>query len=62
MEFRPAIHDQAPENLFNSFEQTIGDVDAAFVEADEVIELEVSQQRYCSVALEARVVQLLGAQ
>jgi carbon-monoxide dehydrogenase large subunit len=52
----PAIHAQAPENLFNSFEQRIGDVEAAFAEADEVIELEVSQQRYCSVALEARVV------
>jgi aerobic carbon-monoxide dehydrogenase large subunit len=51
----PAIHAEAPENLFNSFEQRIGDVEAAFAEADEVIELEITQQRYCAVALETRV-------
>jgi carbon-monoxide dehydrogenase large subunit len=51
----PAIHADAPENLFNRFEQQIGDVAGAFEQADEVIELEISQQRYCAVALEARV-------
>ncbi|MGI8558198.1 MAG: hypothetical protein ACR2ND_07800 [Solirubrobacteraceae bacterium] len=34
----PAIHSQASENLFNSFEQRIGDVEAAFAQADEVVE------------------------
>lgn len=52
----PAIHDEVPENLFNRFEQQIGDVPGAFAQADEVIELEITQQRYCSVALETRVV------
>lgn len=51
----PAIHDEAPENLFNSFEQTIGDVEGAFASADEVIELDIEQQRYCAVAMEGRV-------
>ena len=52
----PVIHDEVPENLFNRFEQQIGDLSEAFARADEVIELEVTQQRYCSVALETRVV------
>jgi carbon-monoxide dehydrogenase large subunit len=51
----PPIHDEAPENLFNWLEQRVGDVAGAFAQADEVIELDVTQQRYCSVALEARV-------
>ncbi|MDQ6816538.1 MAG: molybdopterin-dependent oxidoreductase, partial [Actinomycetota bacterium] len=50
------IHEDAPENLFNSFEQQIGDVAGALRSADEVIELEITQQRYCAVALEGRVV------
>ncbi len=52
----PAIHEEAPGNLFNSFEQTIGDVAGAFAGADHVIELEIEQQRYCAAALEGRVV------
>jgi carbon-monoxide dehydrogenase large subunit len=52
----PAIHDEAPENLFNHFEQTIGDVRGVFASADEVVELQVEQQRYCAAALEGRVV------
>jgi carbon-monoxide dehydrogenase large subunit len=52
----PAIHDEVPENLFNRLEQQIGDVPGAFAQAGEVIELEITQQRYCSVALETRVV------
>ena len=50
-----AIHDEAPENLFNSFEECIGDVSEQFEQADEVIEVAIDQQRYCAVALEARV-------
>src|SRR5438309_6963639 len=52
----PAIHAEAPENLFNCFEQSIGDVEGAFAQADEVIELKIKQQRYCSVPIETRVV------
>jgi carbon-monoxide dehydrogenase large subunit len=52
----PAIHDEAPGNLFNRFEDRTGDVEAAFASADHVIELEISQQRYGAVALEARAV------
>jgi aerobic carbon-monoxide dehydrogenase large subunit len=51
----PAIHEDAPENLFNHFEQTVGDVDGVFAAAEEVVELRVWQQRYCAVALEGRV-------
>jgi carbon-monoxide dehydrogenase large subunit len=51
-----AIHADAPENLFNRFEERIGDVDAAFADADHVIELELRQQRYSAVAMEGRVV------
>lgn len=50
----PSIHDEAPENLFNHFEQTIGDVEGVFAAADELVELRVEQQRYCAAALEAR--------
>lgn len=52
----PVIHDDAPENLFNSFHQRVGDLDSAFALADEVLELQVDQQRYCAAALEGRVV------
>ena len=51
----PAIHAEAPENLFNSFEQRIGDVAGAFDQAEHVIELQIEQQRYCAVAMETRV-------
>jgi carbon-monoxide dehydrogenase large subunit len=51
----PAIHDEAPENLFNHFEQTVGDVDGAFAAAEEIVELQIEQQRYCAAALEGRV-------
>jgi carbon-monoxide dehydrogenase large subunit len=51
----PVVHDEAPENLFNRLEQRVGDLDGAFAQADEVVELEISQQRYCAAALEARV-------
>jgi carbon-monoxide dehydrogenase large subunit len=50
----PPIHDDAPQNLFNHFEQTIGDVDGAFSGAQEIVELQVEQQRYCAAALESR--------
>jgi carbon-monoxide dehydrogenase large subunit len=52
----PAIHDEAPENLFNHFEQTIGDVDGGFAAAEELVELRIAQQRYCAAALEGRAV------
>ncbi|MGZ4203563.1 MAG: xanthine dehydrogenase family protein molybdopterin-binding subunit, partial [Thermoleophilaceae bacterium] len=51
----PLIHDEVPGNLFNRFETTTGDVDAAFESADEIVELEIRQQRYCAVPMEARV-------
>ena len=50
------IHDDAPENLFNQFEQRVGDIDQAFADAAHVVELELRQQRYCAVAMEGRVV------
>jgi carbon-monoxide dehydrogenase large subunit len=52
----PAIHDEIPGNLFNSFEATVGDLDAAFEDADEVLELELKAQRYGAMALEGRAV------
>lgn len=55
-EAAPPIHAEAPENLFNRFEQRVGDLEGAFAAADEVVELEIAQQRYCAVALEARAV------
>ena len=51
-----AIHDEIPDNVFNSFEMRTGDVDAAFAEAGAVVELELRQQRYAAVALEGRAV------
>lgn len=52
----PAIHDEAPGNLFNDFELSSGDVASAFERADTVIELELRQQRYGAAAIEGRVV------
>jgi aerobic carbon-monoxide dehydrogenase large subunit len=51
----PAIHDEVPDNLFNKFETSTGDLDATFADATEVVELEIRQQRYCAVPMEARV-------
>jgi carbon-monoxide dehydrogenase large subunit len=51
----PAIHDEIPDNLFNKFETTTGDVDGAFDRADEVVELEIRQQRYLAAPMETRV-------
>jgi len=52
----PAIHDEIPDNVFNSFEMRTGDLDAAFGAADVVAELELRQQRYGAVAMEGRAV------
>ncbi|MEA2316663.1 MAG: aerobic carbon-monoxide dehydrogenase large subunit [Solirubrobacteraceae bacterium] len=52
----PAIHDEIPDNLFNHFEDRVGDVEAAFASAAHVVELEVRQQRYGAAAMEGRVV------
>lgn len=51
----PDIHDEVPGNLFNRFGNATGEVEVAFEQADEVIELEIRQQRYCAVAMEGRV-------
>jgi aerobic carbon-monoxide dehydrogenase large subunit len=51
----PAIHDDVPDNLFNRFETTTGDVREALDAADHLIELEIRQQRYGAVAIEGRV-------
>ncbi len=51
----PVVHDEVPDNLFNKFETTTGDVDGAFAGAHEIVELEIRQQRYCAVAMETRV-------
>jgi aerobic carbon-monoxide dehydrogenase large subunit len=51
----PAIHDEVPDNLFNRFETTTDGLDAAFAGADEIVEIEIRQQRYCAVPMEARV-------
>jgi carbon-monoxide dehydrogenase large subunit len=52
----PLIHDEAPGNLFNRFELSEGDVEAAFAAADLTVELELRQQRYGAAALEGRAV------
>jgi carbon-monoxide dehydrogenase large subunit len=51
----PAIHDEVPDNLFNRFETATADLETAFEDADELVEVEVRQQRYCAVPMEARV-------
>jgi hypothetical protein len=48
------IHAEAPENLFNSFEQCIGDVSAAFEEADEAFERGDAAARLLGGARNAR--------
>jgi carbon-monoxide dehydrogenase large subunit len=52
----PAIHETMTGNLFNQFHTRTGDVEGAFAGADEVIELEVRQQRCAAIAMEGRVV------
>jgi len=52
----PAVHDEAPDNLFLRYEVESGDVQAAFAEAEHVIRLETRNQRYCAVPLEGRAV------
>ena len=52
----PAIHDEIPDNLFNSFEASTDDFEEAFADADEVIELELRQQRYGAAPMEGRAV------
>lgn len=52
----PAIHDSIPDNLFNHFRTTTGDLDAAFDAADLVVEAEYRSQRVAPVPLEARAV------
>ena len=51
----PAVHDEVPDNRFNHFATATDGLDAAFESADEVVELEIRQQRYCAVPMEARV-------
>ena len=51
----PAVHDEVPDNRFNHFATATDGLDAAFDSADEVVELEIRQQRYCAVPMEARV-------
>ncbi len=50
----PAIHDEVPDNLYNSFETSTAGIEEAFEGADEVIELELTQQRYGAAPLEGR--------
>ena len=52
----PAIHEEIPDNLFNRFEAASGELEEAFAEADEVVELELRQQRYGAAAMEGRAV------
>jgi aerobic carbon-monoxide dehydrogenase large subunit len=51
----PVVHDEVPDNRFNHFATATNGVERAFAEADEVVELEIRQQRYCAVAMETRV-------
>jgi carbon-monoxide dehydrogenase large subunit len=52
----PLVHDDVPDNLYNRFETTHGELDEAFAAAAETVELEIRQQRYCAAPMEARVV------
>ncbi|HEX3316479.1 MAG TPA: molybdopterin cofactor-binding domain-containing protein, partial [Solirubrobacteraceae bacterium] len=51
----PAVHDDVPDNRFNHFATATEGVERAFADADEVVELEIRQQRYCAVPMEMRV-------
>jgi carbon-monoxide dehydrogenase large subunit len=51
----PPIHSEVPGNLFFSLHDSNGDVEAAFRDCAFTLELELESQRYCAVALEARV-------
>jgi aerobic carbon-monoxide dehydrogenase large subunit len=51
----PAVHADVPHNLFNHFETATDGIESAFDQADEVVELEIRQQRYCAVPMEMRV-------
>jgi|1185.fasta_scaffold03559_2 carbon-monoxide dehydrogenase large subunit len=51
----PAVHADVPHNLFNHFETATDGIESAFDRADEVVELEIRQQRYCAVPMEMRV-------
>jgi carbon-monoxide dehydrogenase large subunit len=51
----PAVHDDVPDNRFNHFATATEGVERSFAHADEVVELEIRQQRYCAVPMEMRV-------
>jgi carbon-monoxide dehydrogenase large subunit len=48
------IHDGVSGNLYNHFTATTGDVDAAFADAAETVELRLSSQRVASLPMETR--------
>ncbi len=50
----PTIHDEVPGNLYNSFETSTPGINEAFDAADEIVELELTQQRYGAAPLEGR--------
>jgi carbon-monoxide dehydrogenase large subunit len=50
----PVIHSQWPDNLALSWEQTQGDIESAFKQADEIIKLKLVHQRLAPVAIETR--------
>ena len=50
----PVIQSEIPDNLFNHFDASSGDVEATFANPDLLIELEVEQQRYTAAAMENR--------
>jgi aerobic carbon-monoxide dehydrogenase large subunit len=50
----PLLHDEVDGNLYNSFETSTPGIGEAFEAADEVVELELTQQRYGTAALEGR--------
>lgn len=49
------LHPDVPGNVYLEFEETQGDVDAAFADAHQVIELELAHQRVSPMPLEGRV-------
>jgi len=50
----PAIHEEVPDNVFNHFTVSAGEVEKAFAEADFVSESEFASQRVAPVPLEPR--------